>query len=190
MNKIFILLFLIITTVISFIVFIIPDFNEFRKIKAETVELERNIEIIKNLEISREVLEREKLSISNRDIERLNKLIPSSAENIKLIIEIDEIAKRNGLTSVRDVAYDTTNDAIIPGQEVEQSPYKSFEVKFSTSGQYNQFVLFLEELEKNLRLVDITSIDLKNNETTSARTVQTQDFEVTLKAYWLNEVYE
>lgn len=191
MNKLFFLIFFIIIAGIGFAIFIIPDYKALQKTNAEVAELEKNIEIIKNLETSREALQKQKLSISSTDMERLEKIVPSSPENIQLIIQLDELAKKNGLTMLTNISYDAAIEELPLGQVQENIPdYREYEVKFQTVGQYNQFVLFLEEVEKNLRLVDITSVVLKNIETQARSPVPLQSFNVTLKAYWLSESYE
>lgn len=191
MNKLFFLLCSIVGVVIVFFVFIVPDYRSLQKVKVEVGELEKKIEIIKNLEVSRDSLEKKQRSISQKDMQKLEKILPYSPDNIRLIIQLDEIAKRNGLTMLKNVSYDAEASEIVPGQ-VEENPkeYRTYRVSFSTSGQYNQFLVFLEEIEKNLRLVDIMSVELKNTQKEGGISTSLQEFSVELQAYWLSETYE
>jgi Tfp pilus assembly protein PilO len=188
MSKVFFFLFAVVAIVIGFIVFIVPDYKALNVLKAEVVALEENIEVVKSLELSREALDKQRLSISQSDMQKLEKIVPSSPDNIRLIIQLDEIAKRNGLTMIKDVEYEARVAELAPGQ-VEDNPtdYRSYNISFNTSGQYNQFVSFLQEVEKNMRLVDITSLTLKNSEKEGVTIGSSQDFSVELKAYWLSE---
>jgi Tfp pilus assembly protein PilO len=188
MSKIFFFMFAVVAVVIGFIVFIVPDYKALNVLKAEVASLEQNIEVVKSLELSRETLDKQRLSISQSDMQKLEKIVPSSPDNIRLIIQLDEIAKRNGLTMIKDVQYEAKTAELAPGQ-VEDNPtdYRSYNVSFNTSGQYNQFISFLQEVEKNMRLVDITSLTLQNTEKEGVSASSSQDFDVELKAYWLSE---
>jgi hypothetical protein len=88
-------------------------------------------------------------------------------------------------------SYDAKASQAAPGQ-VEKNPkdYRTYRVSFSTSGQYNQFLIFLKEIEKNLRLVDIISVQLKTKQNEGGGTAQMQEFKIELQAYWLSETYE
>lgn len=188
MSKVFFFMFAVVAVVICFIVFIVPDYKVLNGLKTEVAALEQNIEVVKSLELSRETLDKQRLSISQADIQKLEKIVPSSPDNIRLIIQLDEIAKRNGLTMIKDVEYEARAAELAPGQ-VEDNPteYRSYNVSFNTSGQYNQFVSFLQEVEKNMRLVDITTLKLNNSEKEGVAGGSSQDFKVQLKAYWLSE---
>jgi Tfp pilus assembly protein PilO len=157
-------------------------------LKTEVASLKQNIEVVKSLELSREILNKQRLSISQSDMQKLEKIVPSSPDNIRLIIQLDEIAKRNGLTMIKDVKYESKGAELSPGQaEDNPNDYRSYTISFNTSGQYNQFISFLQEVEKNMRLVDITSLKLKNAEKENVATGLSQDFSVELKAYWLSK---
>jgi Tfp pilus assembly protein PilO len=191
MSKLFFLLCSIVGVAIIFFVLIVPDYRSLQRVTTEVRELEKNIEIIKNLEVSRESLEKKQRSIAQKDMQKLEKILPYSPDNIRLIIQLDEIAKRNGLTMLKDVSYDAEASEVVPGQ-VEENPkeYRTYRVSFSTSGQYNQFLIFLEEIEKNLRLVDIMSVELKNSQKEGGISSSLQEFKIELQAYWLSETYE
>ena len=191
MSKLFFLLCSIVGVAIIFFVLIVPDYRSLQRVTTEVRELEKNIEIIKNLEVSRESLEKKQRSITQKDMQKLEKILPYSPDNIRLIIQLDEIAKRNGLTMLKDVSYDAEASEVVPGQ-VEENPkeYRTYRVSFSTSGQYNQFLIFLEEIEKNLRLVDIMSVELKNSQKEGGISSSLQEFKIELQAYWLSETYE
>jgi len=191
MSKLIFLVGVIVVVGGVFFVFIAPEYRSLQTLKAEVAELQKNIEIIKNLEVSRDSLEKKQRSISQKDLQKLEKVVPYSPDNIRLIIQLDEIARKYGLTMLKDVSYDAKASQAAPGQ-VEKNPkdYRTYRVSFSTSGQYNQFLIFLKEIEKNLRLVDIISVQLKTKQKEGGGTAQMQEFKIELQAYWLSETYE
>lgn len=110
--------------------------------------------------------------------DRLEKLLPSNIDNIRLIIEISKIAERNGLVaksiSVGDMMK-ATPDTI----GADNSPYGTLALKFTVSSSYPTFLNFLKDLENNLRLLDVTDISFNSTDT------GIYDFSVSLNTYWL-----
>ena len=126
----------------------------------------------------RDVLVAKKNTITEVDKARLERLLPSNIDNIRLIIEISKIAEARNLVakniSVGDMT--KTTSATI-GQN--NTPYGTLSLKFTVNSSYNNFLNLLQDLENNLRLLDIT--DISFNATESGF----YDFNVSLNTYWL-----
>ncbi|HQM18670.1 MAG TPA: hypothetical protein PLY98_00930, partial [Candidatus Paceibacterota bacterium] len=63
-------------------------------------------------------------------------------------------------------------------------------MKFKVTGKYESFISFLKELEQNLRIVDVKSIDFKVPEaivSSDGRVTENDIYDYTLKieTYWL-----
>jgi Tfp pilus assembly protein PilO len=125
----------------------------------------------------RETLVKKKNAITEADQTKLEKLLPSNIDNIRLIIEISNIAaKRNLLiknVSVGDVKQNT--NSIGPNN----SAYGILAMSFSVNSSYVNFLNLLQDLEANLRIVDITNISF------SATDSGFYDFSVSFNTYWL-----
>lgn len=125
----------------------------------------------------RDTLVNKKNSISLEDTTRLEKLLPSNIDNIRLIIEISDIAEKRGLVvknvSVGDIK--KSSDSI----GVSDSDFGTLAIKFSVNSSYNNLLFFLKDLEENLRLVDLTDIGFTATETGY------YDFSISLNTYWL-----
>jgi len=126
----------------------------------------------------RDVLIAKKNTITEADKAKLERLLPSNIDNIRLIIEISKIAEGRSLVakniSVGDMTQ-TSGDTI--GQT--NTSYGTLSLKFTVNSSYNNFLNFLHDLENNLRLLDIT--DISFNATESGF----YDFNVSLNTYWL-----
>ena len=61
----------------------------------------------------------------------------------------------------------------------DNSPYGTMTLKFTVNSSYGNFINFLQDLENNLRLLDITEISF--NTTDSGF----YDFNVSFNTYWL-----
>ncbi len=118
-----------------------------------------------------------KNNISSADQDRLLKLLPDNIDNIRLIVEISEIAKKQNLNikniSVGEVSQNTAS--IGPSG----AKYGTLTLKFTVNSTYGTFLNFLKDLENNLRLIDITDISF------SATDNGYYDYNITLNTYWL-----
>ena len=125
----------------------------------------------------RKILTDKNNQIKTVDKNRLVKFLPDKIDNIRLIIEISEIARNRGMfaknisVSESKKSTDTINTS--------SSPYDTLLLRFSVNTTYDNFKLLLQDLESNLRIIDITDISFSSTETGF------YDFNVGLKTYWL-----
>ena len=165
----------------------------------------------KKLQTRRDELTQTYNSFSRSNVTALETMVPNSVDNIGLIQEIQRMALRLGII-VKNVNFDPNQIAPEDGefeqgvtnpntvststQSVQGAPrrgvvesnglYDTFLLEFTIEGSYSDFVNFLTELEKNLRIVDIShinftasSLDQKGNFT------EVYDFTFTTKTYRL-----
>jgi len=122
-------------------------------------------------------LVQKKNTISNNDQVRLERMLPSNIDNIRLIIEISQIAQGRNLIAKNITLGTTKSNNTLPGQAASQ--YGTLSLNFTVNSSYSNFLSFLGDLENNLRLVDITNVTFSANDTGF------YDFNVTLNTYWL-----
>ena len=126
----------------------------------------------------RDTLVSKKNTITQADADRLARLLPSNIDNIRLIIEISQIAQGRGLVAKNISVGDMSQTSSVNiGQD--NSPYGTLSLKFTVNSSYSNFLNFLKDLENNLRLLDITDISFNSTESGF------YDFNVTLNTYWL-----
>lgn len=133
----------------------------------------------KLLQERRDELNQTYTSFSRQSVDALEIMVPNSVDNIGLIQEIQRMALRLGIVvknvnfdptqidredgdfeeGVKDTASSTTQS--IPKRETTEtnSFYDTFLLEFTIEGSYADFVKFLQELEMNLRIVDISNIN-------------------------------
>ncbi len=129
----------------------------------------------KSIISKRDELVAKKDRITSDQVGRLEKMVPSNIDNIRLVIEIGKIAQGKNLT-IKNVNIGMKNSDAI-GQD--SSTYGTLPVSFSVTAPYNTFLSFLGDLENNLRIIDITGISFSTNDN------GTYDFNVSLNTYWL-----
>jgi len=134
-------------------------------------------------------------NISARDRDNLLKMIPNTVDNIRLIIDTNSIANAHGLTlsNITAAADSTSNSAAatnVPagmvgsagaGAGLTAPTLDTVTVAFSVTATYEQFQSLLQDLESNMRLMDITHLALAQGE----KNMYT--FSVQLKTYWLRQ---
>ena len=150
----------------------------------------------KALEAERDKLTAKYNTINPADIAKLEKLIPDSVDNIRLILEIEKTALPYGMT-LKDVKYDTLLSATADGQTravetgakatTSRLPYGIWDLEFSTEGTYSNFVNFVKDLESNLRIVDVTSIEFSSPDVVglNPNLPQSYKYQFKIKTYWL-----
>ena len=139
----------------------------------------------KELQGLREDLLNEYNTFPKTNIERLKKMLPDHVDNVRLIIEIDNIASQYGMT-VKDAQIlsdrEQSNSNNLSIFEVRTENKKTMSLSFTVVAPYESFLRFLRDLEQNLRIVDIESISF------SASDVDLYEYDVTIKTYWLAPV--
>ncbi len=191
MRYIFLLL-LIGLSIGTFVLVIGPRYTEVKAMRADVANFGSRLETAKKLKASREQLIARYNSISKVDLDNLKTLLPDSVDNIRLIIQLDSLATKNGLSSLRNVQYDTTKtDQAVPGKPdpsgTTQKPYGEFSISFDTTGQYKNFLSFISDLEQNLRLVDVGTVTFSQAGAADRGLTDSLKYSVTLKTYWLKK---
>lgn len=187
----FFLLLLLGASVGAFVVFIIPRYNNLKTLRETVLSFDGRLETADKLKVSREELIARYNSISKVDLDNIKILLPDSVDNIRLIIQLDSLATKNGLSSVRNVQYDeiknTTDPAKVEGNLSAQKPYGEFSISFETTGQYKNFLSFISDLEQNLRLVDVVSVKFAAADGNGNSPADNLKYTVKLKTYWLKK---
>jgi hypothetical protein len=121
-----------------------------------------------------------KNNLSEADELRLKKLLPDHVDNVRLIIDLDRIAQKHGITirniTIDDAASKKDSAAALGAAE---SPVGTIGLKFSIQATYDRFLSFVGDLERSLRLVDITDVTFSSSDT------GIYDIGIAIKTYWL-----
>lgn len=156
-----------------------PLLADINTLRAEKIRLEEGLANARKLKEVRDNLIKTSNDFLASDLDRLNKMLPDNVDNVKLIIDINNIARASGM-SIRNVKIKTEEGQ--SGKEViAESGQKKGAVTlgFSVSGAYSNFEDFLNRLARSLRLVDVTSVSFSSNEKNF------YDYNVEIQTYWL-----
>ncbi len=130
-------------------------------------------------------------NISQNDRDRLDKIVPNSVDNIRLIIDLNGVALKHGfsLQKIKTSVPDSAGTKQNPGQAVATANQSSnpgpkldtVNIGFEVSAPYIQFKGFMQDLEADLRLLDVTSLSM------AATDSGVYTYKVSLKTYWLRQ---
>jgi len=149
----------------------------------------------KALEAERDKLTQQYNSFDTENLSKLEKLLPNNVDNIRLILEIEKIASPYGMV-LKDVKYNTTSEdsseqttSTVQKKDSSNKNYGIWDLEFSTQGTYNNFISFIKEMESNLRIVDISSIEFFSNANSSIginpSAQEVYKYNLKVKTYWL-----
>lgn len=117
-------------------------------------------------------------TISPENLSRLERLLPNNIDNIRLVIDMKQIAENHALT-LKNIKLDTASKTESDKLGQDNNKYGTVGLSFSVSSSYDNFQNFLTDLEKSLRLVEITDLAVSGSDT------GLYDFTVGIKTYWL-----
>jgi Tfp pilus assembly protein PilO len=189
-------LILIGISITSFFLFVDPFYKEMGTLREKISSYDSALDNSKALEKERDSLIKKSNAFNKDNLEKLSKLLPDSVDNIRLILEIEKIASPYGMV-LKDVKYDTVDEKEKAAnklvglqantQQVARKDYGVWELGFSIQGTYGNFYNFVKDLEKNLRIVDVVSVDFSSNTgvgiNPALSSIYKYDFRI--KTYWL-----
>ena len=179
-----------------------PMYNSISDVKAQAASYNDALNTSKTLESERDALTTKYNAIDPDDLTKLQKLLPDNVNNIRLILEIEQIAAPYGMT-LTNIKYDATGvtgttdtTTVVQGgsaPSASNKDYGTFNLEFSTSGTYDNFMNFTKNLESNLRIVDISSISFSSDSSSGATTgvsakagsPEVYNYDFKIKTYWL-----
>lgn len=184
-----------------FFVFTNPLFNDITLLRTQVASYDEALNNSKMLENERDKLTAKYNSINPDNLIKLQKLLPENIDNIRLVLEIEQIASPYGM-ALKDVKYNTTTDksatkGATPGvtgavagggvSEPSRKDYGIWDLGFSTAGTYNNFLNFTRDLERNLRIVDISSIQFSSNTGSGLNPSlpESYKYDFKIRTYWL-----
>ncbi len=181
MSRFLVPTFLIVVSGVLIFAYIVNIFDDVKQLKAQAADI--NDTLGKGAELQAVISTKRTIynNITEEDKTRLNKFIPDNIDNVRLIIDINEIASRRGL-SIRNISVGigTTGGTSQSGAiGPDNREYGIANLSFSVSAPYEVFKLFLGDLEDSLRIVDVNSLSF------TAGDNDLYEYNLDIKTYWL-----
>lgn len=167
-----------------FIWYINPTYSDIKQRQADYARLDEANKKAIELKIKREKLTLQRNQITPAQLDNLSKFLPDGVENVRLIIDIENISRKvlgqdiKGAKVIGNASGDKKTGSVSTATN-DGKKYGTLALNFSVTTTYDQFVVFLQSLEQNLRLVDVSEISF------TAADDDKYNFNITLQTYWL-----
>ncbi len=169
-------LLLIAISIGLFFVYINPAYSEIGALRDQNKSLTAALDRAQQAGIKRDQLLSKRNQFSTEDLNRLQKILPDSIDNIRLVVDINSIAVKYG-TSIKAVKVEPVVNT--PGSPAPATPYDGATITFDIVLTYDNFLSFLADIERNLRLTDVVAVSFDTGDKS------VYQYNVTLKTYRL-----
>src|SRR3989338_5996455 len=132
-----------------------------RELTTERAEYRAALQKTREIELARIGLLAKYNGIAAANREKLERMLPDHSDTVRLVIDINTIAAAHGVT-LRNI---TVVDGVSGGASARagaigpsEKLYETIELAFGIRGAYEDIRSFLEDIEKNLRVIDPVSV--------------------------------
>lgn len=161
-----------------------------KQLLASRREVNQALTTVGDLKQRQEELNQQYQAIDDKSRQRLEEFLPDSFENIDLYINLNRLARLNGM-EMKDAKIDQAeqtpeeqySDPTMAegGAPAPSGNLQTVNFSFSVEGTYASLRSFLNLLSDNLRLIDVVGLSLAEGE---KKGEYKYDFKI--KTYWLN----
>ncbi len=162
----------------SFFLYTNPHYKTIESLKKEAAAYNVALESAKQAEAKKAQLQEKYNMFTAEDFSQLQKMIPDTVDNIRLLLDINQVASNYG-TSISAIKVDTEQANPNTPQSGEAKSYGGITLHFKVSMTYDNFQKFLKDIEHNLRITDVSAITFASAQN------GLYGYDVTLRTYWL-----
>jgi Tfp pilus assembly protein PilO len=167
-----------------------PAYSELNASKERLARVDQAIQESDKLLANYADLQNKMKAISEQDRKNLMKILPDSVDVVRLILDIDSLATKYGLTirtfEIPDIDSQLNQKSKNVGVPEENSPILKAVLTIECEGSYADFKKLLVDIERSMSLMDVVALEVD-----VADTQETQEeavFTLGLQTYWLKEI--
>lgn len=187
MLRLFLPILLVGSAIALFVLYTNPTYQKIKGLSLQNKSYSEALDNAKHLIQARNDLLAKRDGFQASDLDKLKHILPDNVDNIRLIIDINNIASGHGLTlsNVTLGNLDKNGDNPADTGATPGSKTGSVDVGFAVStNNYDTFMAFLQDLEHSLRLLDVMSLGFSAAQSGGATNAITYTF--TVRTYWLH----
>lgn len=157
-----------------------PYFNDIKALRAQRQEYQTALANSRELQTLRDDLLSRYNAISQENLDHLNKLLPGEIDSGNLIVMFENRAKAYGLLLKKvDVKEAKQSSDSAGALAASPPPYKIIDISLLVSGSYAPLLGLLDDLGKDLRLIDVNGVNF------SVAATDVYEFTINARAYYL-----
>lgn len=183
MTRFILPLILVAASIGLFVLYINPTYqgaDGIKSLQAQVVSYNDALDKSQELKKVRDDLLSRYNTFTSDDTTKLNEVLPDNVDNIRLVIDINNIASRHNLAVKNLSTGDAQSSANTAAVGASSNPIGSVDLGFTVSADYDTFLAFLADLEHSLRLMDVETISFNTSET------GINDNNISIRTYWLH----
>jgi hypothetical protein len=182
--RLFIPSVLVIAAIGLFVVYTNPTYQATKVLQAQASSYDDALTKSQQLRAIRDQLLSKRNTFSADDVQKLQEVLPDNVDNIRFIIDINNIAARHNI-SLSNVQLGTLGGtaAAQPGvaAATDGSAVGSVDIGFTITASYSDMLSFLGDLEHSVRLIDVEKLSF-----VAPASGDTTDYTFTIRTYWLH----
>jgi len=158
-----------------------PTYQEIKQLQQKDNAYDDALKKSRELRAKRDALIRKRDSMNQDNLKRLEHLLPDNVDNIRLVIDLNNVAARHNL-SLNNIDLGNIGGKVerAPG---DTTPVGQVTLSFSVStNSYDTFRAFIQDLEHSLRVLDIVSLGFSTGNSANSAV----DYQMTIRTYWLH----
>jgi Tfp pilus assembly protein PilO len=167
-----------------------PAYSGVQSVAAQGAQYDQALAKATQLQTLKQSLLARYNSFDPNALNRLSTMLPDQVDNIRLILDLDNLAGRYGM-ALQNVNISTPgstqSDNVVGSIAGGTQPYDALTIQFTTDGTYEQFSQFLTALQSSLRLVDLLNLTISGAGAVSGSNQSDPNFTytMTVQTYWL-----
>jgi hypothetical protein len=174
---------LIIAAVGLFVVYTNPTYQATHTLQAQASAYDDALTKSQQFRAIRDQLLSKRNTFSADDVQKLQEVLPDNVDNIRFIIDVNNIASRHNI-SLSNVQLGTIGGSAQAQSSVASAgggPVGSVDIGFTINASYSDMLSFLQDLEHSVRLIDVEKLSF-----TAPSSGATTDYTFVVRTYWLH----
>ena len=175
---------LVIAAIGLFVVYTNPTYQASKALQVQAGAYDDALTKSQQLRAIRDQLLSRRNTFSADDVQKLQEVLPDNVDNIRFIIDVNNIAARHNI-SLGNVQLGTIGGTAQSQQGVAAatngSAVGSVDIGFSINASYSDMLSFLQDLEHSVRLIDVEKLSF-----TAPSNGATSDYAFVVRTYWLH----
>ncbi len=159
--------------------FTYPMYNELFAIMDQKQVYEDALATVATIESKKSQLEQAYASIPEASKKEIETLLPKSPSSVALVSQIDTVAAKYGISIDNIISSEVSQS--LPGaiaDGAQPNPYQTSIIGFGFISTYENFRKFTDDLEKSLRILDVSSVRI------TPQTKGLYNFVIEFETYW------
>lgn len=148
---------------------VLPQWRGIGSLRAEIGGLEALNDELAKIADQRDLLTKEYNAISDEDLAKLRSIAPANSDNSTVLVDFEALAQKNNLV-LSQVDFNAGEKNQIAGAAARSRVFGAIPVTLALRGSYEGFRGFLQALERNLRVMDVSEINFSGGDGKSLST--------------------